>query len=190
MQTIFSRQTIMELVSFFSDEQVGAVAGNIKVGNKINLLTKMQSVEYITSQNLERRAFKILNAITVIPGSVGAWRRELIVSTGGFTTDTLAEDADLTLKIRRQGSKIVYADHATAYTEAPDTIKSFLQQRYRWMFGTFQVAWKHKDVLFRPRYGYLGFVALPSIFLYQILFIHLLHRSWIFYYLYSVYLNP
>lgn len=168
--TLFSQKTIMELVCCFDDPEVGAVAGNIKVGNKINLLTKMQSVEYITSQNLERRAFKVLNAITVIPGSVGAWRRSLVVEADGFTTDTLAEDADLTLKLRRLGCKIVYADKATAFTEAPDTIKSFLQQRYRWMYGTFQVAWKHVDTLFRPKYGYLGWVALPSIFIYQIIY--------------------
>jgi cellulose synthase/poly-beta-1,6-N-acetylglucosamine synthase-like glycosyltransferase/spore germination protein YaaH/peptidoglycan/xylan/chitin deacetylase (PgdA/CDA1 family) len=168
--TLFSKKTIVELTSMFDDPNVGAVAGNIKVGNKINLLTRMQSIEYITSQNLERRAFKILNAITVIPGSVGAWRRSVILAAGGFTNDTLAEDADLTLKIQRLGYTVVYADKATAYTEAPDTVKSFLQQRYRWMFGTFQVAWKHADILFRLRHGYLGFIALPSIFLYQIIY--------------------
>ncbi len=168
--TLFTKNTINELICHFDDDEVGAVAGNIKVGNKINLLTKMQAIEYITSQNLERRAFKILNAITVIPGCVGAWRRKLVVEAGGFTNDTLAEDADLTLRVRRLGYHIVYADKAIAYTEAPDTIKSFLQQRYRWMFGTFQVAWKHLDALFRPRFGYLGFVALPGIFLYQIFY--------------------
>lgn len=168
--TLFSKKTITELICMFADPSVGAVAGNIKVGNKINLLTRMQSIEYITSQNLERRAFKILNAITVIPGAVGAWRHKAILAAGGFTNDTLAEDADLTLKVQRLNYKVVYADKATAYTEVPDTIKSFIQQRYRWMFGTFQVAWKHMDMLFRPRHGYLGFVALPSIFLYQIIY--------------------
>lgn len=168
--TLFTKETIIQLISNFDNPDVGAVAGNIKVGNKINLLTKMQAIEYISSQNLERRAFKVLNAITVIPGCVGAWKRKIVIEVGGFTDDTLAEDSDLTLKIRRLGYQIVYADKARAYTEAPDTIKTFLQQRYRWMFGTFQVAWKHADVLFKPRYGYLGFVALPGIFIYQIFY--------------------
>ncbi|MEI6710921.1 MAG: hypothetical protein WCK88_01320 [bacterium] len=55
-------------------------------------------------------------------------------------------------------------------TEAPDTVNAFVRQRYRWMFGTFQAVWKHKDAAFRPQYGWLGMFALPNIFLYQIVF--------------------
>lgn len=168
--TVFTRKTIMELICVFDDPTIGAVAGNIKVGNRINLITRMQALEYITSQNMERRAFKVLDTITVVPGCVGAWRRDLIVNAGGFSNDTLAEDTDLTVKIRKQGYHIVIAEKAIAYTEAPHTIKAFLKQRYRWMYGTFQVGWKHLDVLLRPRYGYLAFVGMPSLFIYQILF--------------------
>ena len=101
---------------------------------------------------------------------VGAWRRELIERAGGFTDLTLAEDADLTLAIRKLGHAIVYEDEAIALTEAPDTVRGFIRQRFRWMFGTMQVAWKHRDALFRPRHGALGFVALPNIFIFQVLF--------------------
>jgi cellulose synthase/poly-beta-1,6-N-acetylglucosamine synthase-like glycosyltransferase len=149
---------------------VGAVAGNAKVGNRINLLTRWQALEYITSQNLDRRAFDVLNCITVVPGSIGAWRRELIERIGGFNDLTLAEDADLTLSIRRQGYSVVYEDEAMALTEAPDTVRGFINQRYRWMYGTMQAAWKHRDILFRPRYGALGFIALPNVIIFQVLF--------------------
>ncbi|MFL6214134.1 MAG: polysaccharide deacetylase family protein [Blastocatellia bacterium] len=168
--TIFARDTISKLVRHFSDPKIGAVAGNAKVGNRLNLLTRWQALEYITSQNLDRRAFNLLNCITVVPGAVGAWRRELVVEAGGFTDETLAEDADLTMAIRKHGYSIVYEDEAIALTEAPDTVRGFVKQRYRWMYGTLQAAWKHKDALFRPRYGSLGFVALPNIFIFQVLF--------------------
>jgi peptidoglycan-N-acetylglucosamine deacetylase len=168
--TIFARDTISKLVRHFADPQIGAVAGNAKVGNRLNLLTRWQALEYITSQNLDRRAFNLLNCITVVPGAVGAWRRELVVEAGGFTDETLAEDADLTMAIRKIGYSIVYEDEAMALTEAPDTVRGFVKQRYRWMYGTLQAAWKHKDALFRPRYGSLGFVALPNIFIFQVLF--------------------
>ncbi len=168
--TVFTRDTITKLIRHFADPRIGAVAGNAKVGNRINLLTRWQALEYITSQNLDRRAFDVLNCITVVPGAVGAWRRELILQAGGFTHLTLAEDADLTMEIRRLGHAIVYEDEAVALTEAPDTVRGFIRQRYRWMFGTLQAAWKHRDVLFRPRYGALGFVALPNIFIFQVLF--------------------
>lgn len=168
--TIFTRDTINKLVRHFADPHIGAVAGNAKVGNRVNLLTRWQALEYITSQNLDRRAFAVLNCITVVPGAVGAWRRELIVQAGGFTHDTLAEDADLTMAIRKQGYAIAYEDEAVALTEAPDTVRGFLRQRFRWMFGTMQAAWKHRDVLFRPRYGALGSVALPNVIIFQVLF--------------------
>ena len=168
--TIFVRDTISKLVRHFADPRVGAVAGNAKVGNRINLLTRWQALEYITSQNLDRRAFNLLNCITVVPGAVGAWRRELVDRVGGFTHLTLAEDADLTMAIRKLGYSIAYEDEAAGLTEAPDTLRGFIRQRYRWMYGTLQAAWKHSDALFRPRYGSLGFVALPNIFVFQVFF--------------------
>lgn len=168
--TVFTKDTVVKLVRHFKDPLIGAVAGNAKVGNRINLLTRWQALEYITSQNLDRRAFDVLNCITVVPGAVGAWRRGLVERAGGFNRYTLAEDADLTLAIRKLGYTIAYEDEAIALTEAPDTVRGFLGQRYRWMYGTMQATWKHRDVLFRPRYGALGFVALPNVIIFQILF--------------------
>jgi cellulose synthase/poly-beta-1,6-N-acetylglucosamine synthase-like glycosyltransferase len=168
--TVFTPTTICHLVRHFVDPRIGAVAGNAKVGNRVNLFTRWQALEYITSQNLDRRAFDVLDCITVVPGSVGAWRRSLVLEAGGFSHTTLAEDADLTMTIGRMGYAIVYEDDAVAYTEAPETLGAFVRQRQRWVFGTFQAAWKHKDLLFRPRAGALGFVALPNIFVFQLIF--------------------
>ncbi|HKR12364.1 MAG TPA: glycosyltransferase [Pyrinomonadaceae bacterium] len=168
--TIFEPNTIGALASRFDDPRVGAVAGNAKVGNRINTITRWQALEYITSQNLDRRAFAELNCITVVPGAVGAWRRGLIEQAGGFTSDTLAEDQDLTLRIRRLGSNIAYEENAIAWTEAPDTIRGLAKQRFRWSFGTLQCMWKHRDALLRPRYGTLGLIAMPNVWLFQILF--------------------
>jgi cellulose synthase/poly-beta-1,6-N-acetylglucosamine synthase-like glycosyltransferase len=168
--TLFVRDTMRKLVRRFEQKELGAVAGNAKVGNRVNMLTRWQALEYITSQNLDRRAFDTLNCITVVPGAVGAWRRDLILKAGGFTNDTLAEDTDLTISIRRMGYDIAYEDRAIAFTEAPDTLKSFLKQRFRWTYGTLQSVWKHRDTFLRKRYGSLGFVALPNVFIFQLLF--------------------
>jgi cellulose synthase/poly-beta-1,6-N-acetylglucosamine synthase-like glycosyltransferase/peptidoglycan/xylan/chitin deacetylase (PgdA/CDA1 family)/spore germination protein YaaH len=168
--TVFTKDTITKLVQHFQDPKVGAVAGNTKVGNRINLMTRWQALEYITSQNLDRRAFAVINTITVVPGAVGAWRTTAVIEAGGFSPDTVAEDSDLTIKILQLGYKIQYEENAYGLTEAPDTVSGFLKQRYRWMFGTFQAAWKNKSILFKPKYKWLGMVALPNIFLFQILF--------------------
>ena len=166
--TIFTKGTIGCLVRHFADPKIGAVSGNARVGNRKKLITRFQSIEYIYGFNLDRRALDLLNAITVVPGAVGAWRKGLILELGGFGHDTLAEDTDLTLAIRRLGYKIRYDEKAIAYTEAPEDTGGLAKQRFRWAFGTLQAAWKHRDAMFVPRYGTLGFVALPSIWLFQV----------------------
>ncbi|MGE0129300.1 MAG: glycosyltransferase [Blastocatellales bacterium] len=168
--TIFPPQTVGALARRFDDPRVGAIAGNAKVGNRINLVTRWQALEYITAQNLDRRAFAALNCITVVPGAVGAWRRDLLKQLGGFASDTLAEDQDLTLKVRKLGYRIGYEEDAVAWTEAPDTVRGLAKQRFRWSFGTLQCMWKHRDALFNSRYGALGFVAMPNVWIFQILF--------------------
>ena len=159
---------IRKLIRHFSNPTVGAVAGNVKVGNRSRWLTRWQALEYVTSQNMEKRAFDLLNCITVVPGALGAWRRQAIEAAGGITADTVAEDADLTIAIRRLGWRVTYDEEAIAWTEAPVTPKALIGQRFRWTFGTLQSFWKHGDTLFRPKYGTLGWISLPNIFVFQI----------------------
>jgi cellulose synthase/poly-beta-1,6-N-acetylglucosamine synthase-like glycosyltransferase/spore germination protein YaaH/peptidoglycan/xylan/chitin deacetylase (PgdA/CDA1 family) len=150
-----------------SAEAIGAVAGNVKVGNAINLLTRWQSIEYITSQNFDRKAFAWLNGITVVPGAVGAFRKKAIEEAGGFTTDTLAEDCDLSVRILEQGYIITNEQEALAFTEAPESVKMFIKQRFRWSFGVMQTFWKHRDLLFNKQQKGLGWAAFPNILLFQ-----------------------
>jgi peptidoglycan-N-acetylglucosamine deacetylase len=149
------------------EEEVGAVAGNVKVGNEVNILTKWQAIEYISSQNFDRRAFAYLNAITVVPGAIGAFRKQAIEDAGGFTTDTLAEDADITIRIIRAGYRIENEAGALAFTEAPEKVKQFMKQRFRWSFGILQTVWKNRDALFNWEFKWLGWLALPNILLFQ-----------------------
>jgi cellulose synthase/poly-beta-1,6-N-acetylglucosamine synthase-like glycosyltransferase/spore germination protein YaaH/peptidoglycan/xylan/chitin deacetylase (PgdA/CDA1 family) len=146
---------------------VGAVAGNVKVGNTVNLLTRWQSIEYITSQNFDRKAFAWLNGITVVPGAIGAFSKKAISAAGGFTTDTLAEDCDLSVRIIRQGYTIANEQEALAFTEAPESVKMFIKQRFRWSFGVMQTFWKHRDMLFNKQHKGLGWAAFPNILLFQ-----------------------
>lgn len=168
--TLFTEGTLRALARRFADEKIGAIAGNAKVGNRINVVTRWQALEYVTSQNLDRRAFSSLNCITVVPGSVGAWRRNVLESLGGFSSETLAEDQDLTIRVRKAGYKIGYEEDAIGYTEAPDTLLTLARQRFRWSFGTLQCMWKHKDAFLNPKYGALGFIAMPNVWIFQVLF--------------------
>ena len=166
--TLFAPDTVTKLVRHFADPKVGAVSGNVRVGNTHNIWTRWQALEYITSQNFDRRGYDLLNCITVVPGAVGALRREAVRQVGGYTHDTLAEDTDLTWKLRRAGWRIENESSAMAYTEAPETMKNLAKQRFRWAFGTLQCLWKHQDAL--GQHGAFGWIALPSLWLFQILF--------------------
>ena len=148
---------------------VAAVAGNVKVGNEINIITKWQSIEYITSQNFDRRAFDLLNCITVVPGAIGAFNKEAIKIAGGFTPDTLAEDCDLTMRLLRKGYVVRNCSKAISYTEAPETFRQFMRQRFRWSFGVMQCFWKHRDTVLNPKYKNFGMVAMPNILIYQMI---------------------
>jgi cellulose synthase/poly-beta-1,6-N-acetylglucosamine synthase-like glycosyltransferase/spore germination protein YaaH/peptidoglycan/xylan/chitin deacetylase (PgdA/CDA1 family) len=149
--------------------KVGAVAGNVKVGNEVNMITRWQSIEYITSQNFDRRAFDLLNSITVVPGAIGAFRKDAITEAGNFTTDTLAEDCDLTMRLLRKGYVVRNCNDAISYTEAPETMTQFMKQRFRWSFGVIQCFWKHRDAVFNMEYKNFGMVALPNILIFQII---------------------
>ena len=167
--TQFEPTTIARLARWFDDPKLGAVAGNAKVGNRVNLVTKWQALEYITAQNLERRAFARLDAITVVPGAVGAWRLSAIREVGGYPHDTLAEDQDLTIAIQRAGWHVRYDQYAVAWTEAPETFRALVKQRFRWAFGTLQCLWKHRSAIGSSHPRGLGWVGLPQAIVFQIL---------------------
>ena len=168
--TQFESETIARLARWFGDPAVGAVAGNAKVGNRVNLVTRWQAVEYVAAQNLERRALARVGAILVVPGAVGAWRRAALDAVGGFPPDTLAEDQDLTIAVQRAGWKIANDPDAIAWTEAPQTLRALARQRFRWAYGTLQCLWKHRAVLREGRPAGLARIAMPQAWLFQILF--------------------
>jgi cellulose synthase/poly-beta-1,6-N-acetylglucosamine synthase-like glycosyltransferase/peptidoglycan/xylan/chitin deacetylase (PgdA/CDA1 family)/spore germination protein YaaH len=166
--TQFAPETIGLLARWFTNPKVGAVAGNAIVGNRTNIVTRWQALEYVTAQNLERRALSALGCVTVVPGAVGAWRKSTLLELGGYPPDTLAEDQDLTMAVQQAGWRVEFDPQARAYTEAPDTVQGLLKQRFRWSFGTLQCLWKHRDAMFSTKHAVFGFVALPQIWLFQI----------------------
>lgn len=168
--TQFEPTTIARLARWFEDPQLAGVAGNAKVGNRVNLVTCWQALEYVTAQNLERRALAMLGAMMVVPGAVGAWRLEALRQLGGYPPDTLAEDQDLTIAIQRAGWKVHYDQYAVAWTEAPESFAALARQRFRWAYGTLQCLWKHKAILGTGKPRGLAIIGLPQAMLFQILF--------------------
>ncbi len=164
---VIAHDAISNLVGHFANPHIGAVAGNAKVGNRVNLWTRWQALEYITSQNFERRALDLFDVVMVVPGAIGAWRTAAVRTGGGYPTNTVAEDADLTMNLLEQGYSVIYEDRALAFTEAPVNMDGLMRQRFRWSFGILQAIWKHRGAITRNRA--MGLFALPNILIFQIL---------------------
>src|SRR5439155_19612955 len=169
--TVFEQDTITNLVQPLVDPAVGAVSGNTKVGNRMGLLGRWQHIEYVMGFNLDRRMYEVLQCTPTVPGAIGAFRRSVLIEVGGVSSDTLAEDTDLTLSIGRNGHRVVYTEYARAWTEAPSTLSGLWRQRYRWSFGTMQAVWKHKGAVVSrdPDDRRIGLRALPYMILFQVL---------------------
>ncbi|MEP6909547.1 MAG: bifunctional polysaccharide deacetylase/glycosyltransferase family 2 protein [Actinomycetota bacterium] len=166
--TVFERETLGRLVAELHDPRVGAVSGNTKVGNRKGLLGRWQHIEYVMGFNLDRRLYDVLQCMPTVPGAIGAFRREALADVGGVSGETLAEDTDLTIAIGRAGWRVVYAEEARAWTEAPATLAQLWRQRFRWSYGTLQAVWKHKAAIWRPGEHRLGRRGLPYLILFQI----------------------
>jgi len=165
--TVIAPDAISKLIPHFEDMCIGAVAGNAKVGNRVNLWTRWQALEYITSQNFERRALDLFHVVTVVPGAIGAWRTAAVKAVGGYPINTVAEDADLTMALLEVPLKVVYEDRSLAFTEAPIDAKGLMRQRFRWSFGILQAIWKHRMAFVRNKA--MGLFALPNILVFQML---------------------
>ena len=163
---VIAHDAIANMVPHFANPQIGAVAGNAKVGNRVNLWTRWQALEYITSQNFERRALDLFDVVMVVPGAIGAWRTAAVKAGGGYHTNTVAEDADLTMNLLEQGYSVIYEDRALAFTEAPVNADGLMRQRFRWSFGMLQAIFKHRGAISKRRA--MGLFALPNILIFQI----------------------
>ena len=169
--TRFAPDTIRHLVQPLHSDQVAAVSGHVRVGNLRTFISRCQSLEYTCGFNLDRRAYDLLNCITVVPGAISALRKSAVLEAGGISTDTLAEDTDLTLSLHRKGLQIRYVPRAMAWTEAPESYRDLARQRFRWAFGTLQCLWKHRDLIFKPGQRFLGWFSLPGTWFFQILLV-------------------
>ena len=145
-----SPDSITIAVRHFTNPEIGAVAGNVKVLNRKKMFTDLQALEYIEGLNMARSAQSFVKLVNIIPGPIGLFRKKAIEESGYYSDETFAEDADLTLKILANGWKIYYEPNSISYTEAPEKLSQLLKQRYRWTRGILQSIRKHKKLMFNP----------------------------------------
>lgn len=144
---------IKRMVQYFKDPAVGAVSGIYK-SKKIHdfasrplkyILEKAQALEYLGFA-LSRKQQEVMESILVVPGSIAAYRKSVLLEVGKFDSDTIIEDYDMTIKIHKAGYKVRCDKDAVGWVVAPQTLKSLIRERYRWYRGGLQVIKKHFDM--------------------------------------------
>jgi len=167
--TVLDPDFVLAVLPHFDVSDVGAVAGNVKVGNRHLFMGRLQALEYISSLAVDRRAQAYLGVVSVVPGAAGAFRREALVRVGGWPARTLTEDADLTVELLAAGWTIPYEAAAISWTEAPATAGEVLRQRRRWSYGTTQVTELHRRRMLTRANGRLGMIGLPWLLVGQVI---------------------
>ncbi|GAB5603826.1 glycosyltransferase [Thermus sp. FJN-A] len=174
---------------FLEDDRVLAVGGTIRPlngarvrGGVVETLSlprgfveKMQVIEYARAFFLGRAGWSAMNALLIISGAFGVFRRQEVLRVGGYRTDTVGEDMELVVRLHRRAReeereyRILYTPDPICYTEVPADWATLRRQRNRWHRGLWEVLWLHRAMLFNPRYGRLGLVATPYFFLFEAL---------------------
>lgn len=167
--TIIGYSALKHIAKSFGVENVAAVAGNIKIRNRTNVLTWCQALEYLSGIQIMRRGLDYFGSITIVPGALGAFKKSKLEEAGAYHKETLVEDFDATMKVLRSGMIVSGSNRATAYTQAPQTITDFYNQRKRWYRGNLQVLRRHSDILLNPRFGYLQKFAYPLMAIHMLL---------------------
>jgi len=142
--------TVGNFVAHFENKYVMAAVGNVKVGNQQSLLETLQYLEFLFSFYF-KKADSLLNTIYIIGGAAGAFRRSVFEKIGFYSSENITEDIDLSVRIQKEGMRIVYAADAIVYTEGANTFKGLAAQRLRWKRGRFQTFMEHKNLFFSEK---------------------------------------
>jgi len=175
------------VLPFLEDPETVAVGGNVGIVNGCRLekgriadvklpdnwLARFQVVEYMRSFLLHRAARGSLNALSIISGAFGLFRRDAVITVGGFDRTAIGEDMDLTMRLQRhyrghgRPFRIAFDPFPLCSTQVPEDRASLRAQRCRWRRGLLQVLWRHRVMIANPRFGLLGTSVLPYIVIFD-----------------------
>lgn len=149
----------------------GGQISNIKLPNRF--LPRVQVLEYTRAFLMARMAWGRLNGLLIISGALGMFDKEIVISCGGYSVETVGEDMELVVRMRKYMSerkekyKVVYIPDPLVWTEVPATLKVLGRQRNRWTRGTIETLVKHKSLFLNPKYGVLGMLSYPFWMLFE-----------------------
>ena len=189
--SILEPDALLSVSKPFADdpERVVATGGVVRIVNNSRVLRgriveirmpretigRIQVVEYLRAFLLGRTAWSDLGAVVLISGAFGMFRRDMLLELGGLDPDSIGEDFELVMRIQRwirdteRDGRVVYVPEPVSWTEAPSTLRVLARQRRRWHRGLWEVLWKYRGMLCNPRYGRIGWLALPYYWLFELI---------------------
>jgi cellulose synthase/poly-beta-1,6-N-acetylglucosamine synthase-like glycosyltransferase len=189
--SILESDALLRAVQPFIDDPVRTVAvgGTIRIANGCriergrmlafglprNLLALFQTIEYLRAFLMARLAWSRLRTLTIISGAFGLFKRQTAIEVGGYSHGTVGEDMELVVKLhrhlrdRRQDYQIVFVPEPVCWTEAPESWRVLGRQRSRWQRGALETFFRHRDMLFRPRYGRIGLLGFGHVLVVDVL---------------------
>lgn len=180
--TIIEPGALLHIVQpFLGADDIVASGGTIRIANGSTVeagrvtrarvprrfLPGVQAVEYLRSFLIGRLGWNQMGGNLIISGAFGLFRRDALRSIGGYEIESIGEDMELVVRLRRYGiehagpSNVVFIPDPVAWTEAPESIQTLARQRDRWQRGLADVLWRHRRLAFNPRYGAVGLVSFP-----------------------------
>jgi cellulose synthase/poly-beta-1,6-N-acetylglucosamine synthase-like glycosyltransferase len=142
----------------------------VEIGLPKTLFPLLQSIEYIRAFLMARLAWSRLNAMLIISGAFGLFKRSAAIKVGGYSTETVGEDMEIVVKLHRHYREqsipyqMRYVPDSVCWTQAPEGYKVLARQRRRWQRGMLQTLWKHRTMVFNPMYGRVGIVGMGYFF--------------------------
>ncbi len=178
---------LLSVKPFLEDPATIAVGGTIRIANGCSvehgrvtrivapgsMLAKFQAIEYMRAFLGGRVAFSFVNALLIISGAFGVFRRDAMLAIGGFFPDTVGEDMEIVVRMHRtwreakKEYRIVFIPEPVCWTEVPESLKILHRQRNRWQRGTVDSLWFHRKMIFNPKYGVIGTFAFPYFLMFE-----------------------
>ncbi|HKX94242.1 MAG TPA: glycosyltransferase family 2 protein [Methylibium sp.] len=186
--SVLQRDSLKRVVRpFMEDRRVVASGGTVRLSNGCriaqghlqdvavprNWVARIQVVEYLRGFLYGRLGWAPMNALLIISGAFGVFRRAVLIEAGGLSTRTIGEDMELTMRLHRihrlsgRDYRIAFVPDANCWTEAPETLAVLRSQRVRWHRGLLECLWTHRRLALNPRAGAVGWLAYPFMFLFE-----------------------
>lgn len=187
--SILEKSSLIKIIySFVSDPTCVAVGGIVRVGSGCeiidgqlreiglskNPIVALQTTEYLRAFLTGRLGFDVMGMLLIISGAFGAFQKNALIEVGGYSRHCVGEDMELVIKLhklmhqKKRKYSVRFLPDPICWTQPPERLSDLKKQRKRWHVGLIDSLLRHKDMVFRPKYGRIGMICLPYYWIFEL----------------------